>query len=485
MRIQLVRHAHARPRAEWSGREVDRPLTARGHAEAEALAEHLVSELRHAPDRLLCSPALRCRETVAPLARMLGLEVTTDPRLGSGGDTADWIELLADTQDDTVLVCSHDGPITDLLAALELDHPARDGRIPCRKGSVWHIEGLGNGPMQAHYREPVRAERPGRTMESAIRYLAREVERPDPVRAAVLDLGSTSFHLLIADVTRCGEIRPVVREKVMLRLGAEIASRGHIPDSVARRAVDVARELAEHARREKVMRFWPVATAALREADNGREMAERISRALREPVRIMSGRQEARVVFRAFQRRTTSDEAVLGMDLGGGSLELAAGAGRHVASEVTLPLGAVRLQRELGRSDRLTRGDVQAIRARVRAAVEPQRDALLGPRPNRAVATGGTARALARLAAGEADEGDALTRLDRRTLRKLRRRLVRSSHDERLAMPGMRRNRADLLPVGAVVLETACDVLDMDGLSVCDWGMREGVLLTGIADLAR
>ena len=113
------------------------------------------------------------------------------------------------------------------------------------------------------------------------------------LRAATLDLGSTSFNLLIADATPGGEIRPVVQEKVMLRLGAAIASNAKIPEEMCERAVAVGRALCEVARREKVELLLPVGTAALREARNGGEVAARIGSAIGTPVRILSGEEEA------------------------------------------------------------------------------------------------------------------------------------------------------------------------------------------------
>jgi len=58
--------------------------------------------------------------------------------------------------------------------------------------------------------------------------------------------------------------------------------------------------------------------------------------------------------------------------------------------------------------------------------------------------------------------------------------LVRSSHTERLRMPGIRRKRADLLPTGCVVLTAAAELLDLDGYTLTDWGLREGVLLEAV-----
>jgi exopolyphosphatase/guanosine-5'-triphosphate,3'-diphosphate pyrophosphatase len=316
--------------------------------------------------------------------------------------------------------------------------------------------------------------------------MSRSIPDPSSVRAAVLDLGSTSFTLLVADVTREGVIQPVVREKVMLRLGGVIAARNEIPSTTARRVVEVARELQRVAAQEKVEHFLPVATSALREARNGRKVAEKIGRAVGEPVRILEGEEEARLMFGAFQRRLALDhQPVVGLDLGGGSLELAVGCGRRIDAETTLPLGAVRLHSEFVRSDPMRPREVRRIRKRVRQALTPRREALLRRGPGRIVAAGGTARTLARMLAAQRGERSfcqamPLT-LKSDELHALGKHLLRSKLGERRAMPGMRRRRADLLPTGALVILGVAELLEIEDFTFCDWGLREGVLLDGVA----
>jgi exopolyphosphatase / guanosine-5'-triphosphate,3'-diphosphate pyrophosphatase len=146
------------------------------------------------------------------------------------------------------------------------------------------------------------------------------------LRVAVLDLGSTSFHLLVADASPTGRIERVVRQRVMLRLGATIAAEGEIPKAIAARAVESARALQDLAEEHDADRLIPVATAALRDARNGAAVAGAIARELGTKVRVLSGLEEARLIFGAFRRRVPLGNAsALGMDLGGGSLELAIG----------------------------------------------------------------------------------------------------------------------------------------------------------------
>jgi exopolyphosphatase/guanosine-5'-triphosphate,3'-diphosphate pyrophosphatase len=460
--------------------ELLRPLTRAGREQADALADHLIPQ---PPARLLSGPALRCQQTLEPLGLALGLPVEVDDRLADGEDAAGLLALLPELADGSTVLCTHSRPIAGLLEALELVDDANAGGSACRKGALWILEGVKHRPDRAVYIEPEPRRKNGRALRG-------EPPCPQSVRTAVLDLGSTSFTLLVADVNRERAIRPVVREKVMLRLGAVIAAQDKIPSATVRRVVEVARELQQVAEREKVQRLLPVATAALREARNGRKVAEKIARAVGQPVHILEGETEARLMFGAFQQRLgLGQHPVLGLDLGGGSLELAVGCGQRIDAETTLPLGAVRLHSELVRSDPMRSREARRIRKRVQQAIAPHREALLRRGPGRLVAAGGTARTLARmLAAQRAGDGGQRAmplELSIGELRALVKRLLRSNHRERLAMPGMRRRRADVLPTGALVLLSVAELLEIEDFTLCDWGLREGVLLDSVASWDR
>jgi exopolyphosphatase/guanosine-5'-triphosphate,3'-diphosphate pyrophosphatase len=490
LQLFLIRHARGVPRSHWlqppdlsDDRRADsdaapghddrwRPLSQRGREQARALVRELAPRR---PARILSGPARRCRETVQPLAEQLGLPIEVDPRLDEAVDEDERIAVLETLGETPTVVCTHAPAIACVLDVLEVQH---DGETPAasatRKGSYWQLFGPGLGPLRARYIEP---------------RLDRDDRGPDPPaarRAAVLDLGSTSFHLLVAEWSAEEGLREVASSKSMLRLGAAVVGGGAIPQRTVKRALTALRRLREVAEREKAEFLWPVATAALREAPNGARVAQEISSALDTPVRILSGQEEARVIFRAFQQRLDlDDQPLIGLDLGGGSLELASGHGRHVQSEVTLPLGAVRLRHELGDSDPMSSEDIAAVRSRVRRLLEPHREALLRPggagRP-RAVAAGGTVRALASLLGardGCASNLKADVSVD--VIDSLALHLARSTHDERLAMKGMRRRRADILPIGSLVITEAARVLGLTELTLCDWGLREGILLESLA----
>lgn len=303
------------------------------------------------------------------------------------------------------------------------------------------------------------------------------------LRVAVLDLGSTSFHLLVADASPTGKIERVVRQRAMLRLGATIAAEGEIPKTVAARAVESARELKELADAHGVDRLLPVATAALRDARNGGALAQAIGRELGTKVRLLSGLEEARLIFGAFRRRVPiADATALGMDLGGGSLELAIGDDAEVQWETTLPLGVARLHGELIENDPMKRRERKAIEERVERLIEPHRKRVRGHAPKHPIMSGGTARALARIVeeggGGRTVKGG--VKLSAAEVAGLADRLANAEHAELLRIPGMKRSRADLLPTGGVVVDAVMRCLELPELLICDWGLREGVILEAL-----
>jgi exopolyphosphatase/guanosine-5'-triphosphate,3'-diphosphate pyrophosphatase len=311
------------------------------------------------------------------------------------------------------------------------------------------------------------------------------------LRIAVVDLGSTSFHMVVVDARASGELERVARRREMLRLGASVADKGRIGKDARVRAIAAACRLRRLAEELGADRILPVGTAALRDAENGAALAARLSEALGAPVRLLSGEEEARLIFAAFRHRVPfRHERVLGVDLGGGSLELAVGDDVDVHWETTLPIGTTRLHGALVCEDPMRRRERKAIRRRVREALAPHRERVLDLAPGACVASGGTLRAIARMLVSDgrvaASGGDQL-RISHALLSSVRRQLVRLSHDERLRLPGIKRNRADLLPTGALILETLIEELEVEELVVSDWGLREGAILEalGLVDSRR
>jgi len=189
------------------------------------------------------------------------------------------------------------------------------------------------------------------------------------VRVAVLDLGSTSFRLVVADWDAGIGLVPRVQRRKHLNLGMVVGREGRIPEPHASAAVKAVTKLRRHAELSGTDRIVAVATSALRDAGNGGKVARRLAAAAGVPVHILSGDEEAALTFRAlqaglplppgFRGRLEGRPAgpVLGVDLGGGSLELAVGTGSGLDWTSSLELGASRLVGRVIRHDPVTRNE--------------------------------------------------------------------------------------------------------------------------------
>jgi exopolyphosphatase / guanosine-5'-triphosphate,3'-diphosphate pyrophosphatase len=303
------------------------------------------------------------------------------------------------------------------------------------------------------------------------------------MRVAVLDLGSNSFRLLVADVSEDGALSTVAREREELGLGAVVARQGAIEGAHLEAATATVARFAAMAERLGAGQVLPIATSAVRDAANRIDVLAELTAAAGAPVRLLSGHEEARLSFIGMRAGVgLEDGSSLTLDLGGGSLDLALGDDHHIDWTESLPLGGARLTADHLVSDPPTRVELDALHRRVAAELEVVERRLRAARPDMVVAAGGSVRALARLLAARRWEHPPLTvhlmSVGRRELLALHRELVGMTQAERLRMgPATRQRKQDVLPAASAVLALATEQLGVRELVVSDWGLREGVII--------
>jgi len=153
--MYLVRHGKAGERGDWEGPDSDRPLSKRGRRQADGLWKALGKPKVR---RVLSSPAVRCQQTVAPLAHRNGLRVEPREELAEGAPIEPLLHLLEKLPDDTVL-CSHGDVIPELVRALARRGVVIDGQPDWRKGATWILERDDHAFTRAHAVAP--ADAPG------------------------------------------------------------------------------------------------------------------------------------------------------------------------------------------------------------------------------------------------------------------------------------------------------------------------------------
>jgi exopolyphosphatase / guanosine-5'-triphosphate,3'-diphosphate pyrophosphatase len=302
-----------------------------------------------------------------------------------------------------------------------------------------------------------------------------------PVRLGVLDVGSNTVHLLVVDAHRGGHPTPMTSEKTALRLAENLDGAGRLTPSGADalvRAVHTARDSAAEAGCSDLLAF---ATSALRDAANSAAVLARVRAETGVALQVLPGEDEARYTFLAVRRWFGwSAGRLLVLDIGGGSLELAAGIDEYPSAAASLPLGAGRVTREWFTSDPPSRREVDALREHLDAALEPEvrrlREAGV---PDRAVGTSKTFRSLSRLTgAAPSSAGPRARRvLTDLGLRQLVSFISRMSAPDLAELDGVSPSRAHQLVAGALIAQAAMKALDVERLEICPWALREGVIL--------
>lgn len=307
------------------------------------------------------------------------------------------------------------------------------------------------------------------------------------MRLGVLDVGSNTVHLLVVDAHRGAAPLPAYSHKTELRLAEHLDKDGKIAQSGSDGLVAFVKEsveLAEDKGCESVLSF---ATSALREAPNGEKVLDRVRTETGVDLQVLSGEDEARLTFLAVRRWFGWSSGRLAVfDIGGGSLEIAAGSDEEATIAVSVPLGAGRLNREGLTADPPDKDEVRALRKRIRIEMA----AVAGPvlragKPQRSVATSKTFRSLARICgAAPSDDGPYVPRvLDRNDLTEWMPKLTKMSAAERADLPGVSAGRSSQLLAGAMVADAVMDLFDLPALEVCPWALREGVILSRLDQL--
>ncbi len=301
------------------------------------------------------------------------------------------------------------------------------------------------------------------------------------VRLGVLDVGSNTVHLLVVDAHRGAHPTPARSEKSVLRLAEQLDGRGDLSRAGADhlvRAVAAAKASAERLGCAELMAF---ATSAVREAGNSAAVLERVREETGVELEVLSGEDEARHTFLAVRRwHGWSAGRLLCLDIGGGSLELAAGMDEEPETALSVPLGAGRLTRTRFRKDPPGRTEIRETSEWLDGQLAPvARELLAGGRPDRAVATSKTFRTLARLTgAAPSSAGPRARRvLTAAGLRQLVAFISRMSSHDLAELEGVSPSRAHQLVAGALVAEAAMRALSLGELEICPWALREGVIL--------
>ena len=309
------------------------------------------------------------------------------------------------------------------------------------------------------------------------------------MRLGVLDIGSNTGHLLVVDAHDGAAPLPAYSYKEPLRLAEHLDDEGAVSsdgiDALTTFTTQALR-VAEDKGCEEILAF---ATSAVREADNAGDVLDHVRQQTDVSLEVLTGEDEARLTFLAVRRWFGWSSGRLAVfDIGGGSLEIAAGGDEAPDVAHSLPLGAARLAARWFQDGPPDEDGVRRLRRQIRTDIAHHAGSVLRPgRPDHAVATSKTFRSLARICgAAPSAEGPLVERVLRgEDLSDWVPKLMTMSREELKDLPGVSPSRTHQIVPGALVAEAVLDIFDLSELEICPWALREGVILERIDRISR
>lgn len=295
---------------------------------------------------------------------------------------------------------------------------------------------------------------------------------PSPMMAAV-DLGSNSFRLEIG-YFRAGQFHRVEYLKRTLRQGAGLLAGAMLSDAALQAGWDCLAEFGEHLCRRQVRMARVVATQTLREAGNGPLFVARGSTLLGFPIEVISGEQEAALIYHGVQTQLPpSNDRRLVMDLGGRSTELALGQGHQIQALASYPVGSVGWTKQFFADGQLTVAAFDQAQAAAQATLATASTLFPPGSWDRAYATAGTASAVGDVLAAHGQPAHTMTQQD---LHWLRAQLLACGTIETVHLPGLRADKAPVVAGGLAVLLAVFEVLQLTAMQPAQGALRLGLL---------
>jgi len=302
---------------------------------------------------------------------------------------------------------------------------------------------------------------------------------------AALDIGTNSFHLVVARTGSSDRFEVIAREKELVRLGSGSADMRTLEPDAIERGIAALGRLGQVAAAHGAD-LYAVATSAVREADNATEFIRRAREDAGVDVQVISGPEEARLIhLGVLQAVPVFDRRLLLIDIGGGSTEILIGQEGETLSVVSLKVGALRLTQRFFRSNRLHPSAVDSCRRWLQATLAPVARQVRRHGFDVAVGSSGTIATLCAMANARAGHDAPRTFnnfvLDVSELDAVVDDLIDAETlDKRRKLPGLDPSRADIILAGALIAQETLAALDADELVYSDYALREGALLDAL-----
>lgn len=296
--------------------------------------------------------------------------------------------------------------------------------------------------------------------------------RVTPAMVAAVDLGSNSFHLLVAQ-TQGGSLHVLDRLQEMTRIGGGLDAHNRLTPTARARALACLARFGQRLRSLPRGSVRAVGTNTLRRLSNPGSFLAAAERALGHRIEIIAGREEARLIYQGMAYSRPDDgRRRLVVDIGGGSTELILGEGREPILMESLHMGCVSMSEAYFRNGVITEKGMRRAETAARLELQPV-ESQFRQGWEVAIGTSGTIRAMRAVFHAEGWTDGAITRS---ALWRLRAALITARHVKNINIAGLNPQRAPVFPGGVAILSAVFEALGIERMQAADGALREGLL---------
>ena len=295
-----------------------------------------------------------------------------------------------------------------------------------------------------------------------------------PEIVAAIDLGSNSFHMIVARLEESGTLSVIDRLRENVRLGGGLDEHGSIDESAQGRAFECLETFAQRIRELPQSAVRVAGTNTLRVAKNAASFVEKAEQILNHPIEIIAGREEARLIYLGVAHGLATKEGKrLVVDIGGGSTEFIIGRGMKPLRRESLYTGCVSASKRFFKKGKLTKKAMKAAELEASLTLFPQAPGFKSGKWDEAIGCSGTIKAIGNIVH---QEGWCLEGISYKSLQKLRNALIDAGHIDKLKLAGLNESRKPVIAGGLCVLLAIFKTLKIEQMQVSDQSMREGLL---------
>jgi exopolyphosphatase / guanosine-5'-triphosphate,3'-diphosphate pyrophosphatase len=302
------------------------------------------------------------------------------------------------------------------------------------------------------------------------------------MRIAVIDLGTNTFNLLIAEKDNNGAYRKITSNRIPVKLGEGTINSGFISQIPFERGISALKEYSKIIKEQKIEKVVALATSAIRTAKNGLDFVSKARSEAGIEVEVIDGNREAELIYYGNREAVKMNgDLSLIMDIGGGSTEFIIGNKDRIIWKQSFLLGAARLLELIKPSDPISGSEIKALNSIFEKELKPLRDACSIYKPVELIGSSGAFDSIVDMMAGEY-KIDGLTenkteyKIDLDKYFPLSEKICGLTYAERLKVKGLIEMRVDMIVISCLFVDHILKCLDLKQLRVSTYSLKEGVI---------